>query len=193
MFPEPYRKEDGSSPAAAYSSNNTSSSIGDVEEGGGGNTRGRASITATRNRRGSLSINVHDLVDESEEPQRVLESYFVEVVLPLAGIATSSTGHTTNANTIIGDQHGSGGGSLKRERERGHSRDAPSTPISAAAAAASTAGGAVAACSGDDSSTKRLGSSSSSNGSTIHHDEGEASGGAKKAIEGLFDEPDIEL
>ena len=164
----------------------SSSSIGDVEEGGGNNTRGRAaSITATRIRRGSLSINVHDLVDESEEPQRVLESYFVEVVLPLAGISSCDN---ANANVIVGDQNGSGSGSPKRERDRIHSRDAPSTPVAAAAGGGGGVGAAGAAGSGDDSATKRLGSSS-----TIHHREGEAVGGENKAIEGLFDEPDIEL
>jgi hypothetical protein len=37
-------------------------------------------------RRGSLSINVHELTDEGEEDQRVLEEYFREVVLPLSKI-----------------------------------------------------------------------------------------------------------
>lgn len=36
------------------------------------------------NRRGSISINVHELLDEGEEDQQVLEQYFREVVLPLS-------------------------------------------------------------------------------------------------------------
>jgi hypothetical protein len=42
--------------------------------------------TAGRNvgRSGSISINVHELVDEGEENQRVLEQYFQDRVLPLA-------------------------------------------------------------------------------------------------------------
>ena len=38
------------------------------------------------NRRGSLSINVHELTDEGEEDPRVLEEYFKEVVVPLSVI-----------------------------------------------------------------------------------------------------------
>ena len=42
--------------------------------------------TAGRNvgRSGSISINVHELVDEGEENQRVLEQYFQDRVLLLA-------------------------------------------------------------------------------------------------------------
>jgi hypothetical protein len=36
------------------------------------------------NRRGSLSINVHELADEGEENSLVLETYFKEVVMPLS-------------------------------------------------------------------------------------------------------------
>ena len=35
-------------------------------------------------RSGSISINVHELVDEGEENQKVLEEYFKDRVLPLA-------------------------------------------------------------------------------------------------------------
>ncbi len=37
-----------------------------------------------KNRRGSISINVHELTDEGEEDPKVLEEYFREVVLPLS-------------------------------------------------------------------------------------------------------------
>ena len=44
------------------------------------------------NRRGSLSINVHELTDEGEEDHRVLTEYWKEVVLPLAVVPDEETG-----------------------------------------------------------------------------------------------------
>lgn len=50
-----------------------------------GNDCGRYGVFV-RNRRGSLSINVHELTDEGEEDPRVLELYFRDVVLPLSKV-----------------------------------------------------------------------------------------------------------
>lgn len=50
-----------------------------------GNDCGRCGVFV-RNRRGSLSINVHELTDEGEEDPRVLELYFRDVVLPLSKV-----------------------------------------------------------------------------------------------------------
>jgi hypothetical protein len=54
---------------------------------------------APKNRRGSLSINVHELTDEGEEDQRVLEEYFHDFVLPLSEIPKE-------------DEEGGGGGGI---------------------------------------------------------------------------------
>lgn len=69
-LPEPYRN-DGSYITARDVERNTATVIADFK-----NMR--------QNRRGSISINVHELLDEGEEDQAVLEQYFREVVLPLS-------------------------------------------------------------------------------------------------------------
>ena len=43
-------------------------------------------------RSGSISINVHELVDEGEENQLVLEEYFKDRVLPLARTVVEDDG-----------------------------------------------------------------------------------------------------
>jgi hypothetical protein len=45
-----------------------------------------------RARKGSISINVHELADEGEEDHQVLESYFQELVLPLSKIPEKKEG-----------------------------------------------------------------------------------------------------
>lgn len=49
------------------------------------------------NRVGSISINVHELVDEGEENHLVLEKYFEELVVPLA--------HFTRGRSSSGESH----------------------------------------------------------------------------------------
>ena len=66
VYPEPYRN-DGSYDALR--------TAGDDDA---------ALQTEWFDRRGSISINVHELEDEAEENQKVLEQYFKDVVLPLA-------------------------------------------------------------------------------------------------------------
>jgi hypothetical protein len=42
------------------------------------------SATSLRNRRGSISLNVHELVDDDDETIEQLEAYFNERVVPLS-------------------------------------------------------------------------------------------------------------
>jgi hypothetical protein len=51
-------------------------------------------------RKGSLSLNVHELVDEGEEDIMVLREYFNEVVLPLSELPQSSA----SAGDASGDE-----------------------------------------------------------------------------------------
>ena len=44
------------------------------------------------NRKGSLSINVHELVDEGEEDIMVLKQYFNDVVFPLSQLPSEKEG-----------------------------------------------------------------------------------------------------
>lgn len=54
------------------------------------NGTNRTSLQDHRDRRGSVSINVHELLDNGEENELVLKTYFQEVVLPLAAAAGHS-------------------------------------------------------------------------------------------------------
>eukprot|EP00597_Dinobryon_sp_UTEXLB2267_P009397 CAMPEP_0170086304 /NCGR_PEP_ID=MMETSP0019_2-20121128/21018_1 /TAXON_ID=98059 /ORGANISM="Dinobryon sp., Strain UTEXLB2267" /LENGTH=640 /DNA_ID=CAMNT_0010303293 /DNA_START=83 /DNA_END=2005 /DNA_ORIENTATION=+ len=59
-----------------------------------------------KNRVGSISINVHELVDEGEECQPVLEQYFSELVLPLARQADEEEDRIRSSSSDFYDDHG---------------------------------------------------------------------------------------
>jgi len=59
-----------------------------------------------KNRVGSISINVHELVDEGEECQPVLEQYFSELVLPLASQANEDEDRIRSSSGDFYDDHG---------------------------------------------------------------------------------------
>jgi len=84
VFPEPYRN-DGTYDIIRNATTGESIVLHDFRN-------------ARYNRLGSLSINVHELTDEGEEDQRVLEEYFHEVVLPLSEMPKEEEGGGVGSN-----------------------------------------------------------------------------------------------
>jgi hypothetical protein len=60
-----------------------------------------------QNRRGSISINVHELTDEGEEDPKVLEEYFKEVVLPLSVVPIEEEEESEEDEESRGSDEGS--------------------------------------------------------------------------------------
>ncbi len=71
------------------------------------------------NRRGSISINVHELTDEGEEDQLVLKEYFNAVVLPLS-VVPDSTSDIDNDEEEGHPAYASGGAAAARRRSSGN-------------------------------------------------------------------------
>jgi len=73
------RERRGSSEGGIAASTETYNPLVPMPEGGDS-----PSATSLRNRRGSISLNVHELVDDDDETFEQLEAYFNERVVPLS-------------------------------------------------------------------------------------------------------------